>query len=49
MGVYVYWEIVYPWYQSKKAARASREGSEPFSPLLPGQDSMQEAPDQDRV
>ena len=39
-GLYVYWEIVYPWYQSKKAARASNAGSEAFSPLLPDQDSM---------
>lgn len=41
MGVYVYWEVIVPRYQSK-VARATQEGSEAFSALLPGQDRMEE-------
>ena len=40
MGVYVYWEVIVPWYQSK-VARATEKASEAFT-LLPGQDRMQE-------
>ncbi len=40
MGVYVYWEVIHPWYQSK-VSRATASEALKFLPDLPGQDSME--------